>query len=92
VSETSNDPVVSAIRKLDDWFQTLGPQEQQVISNIVQRAVTPAEELVAQDASGYSSLTCRGLASSGPTLVSSFGGGGLGTSAAIFMLEGPPKR
>jgi hypothetical protein len=91
---SENDPVSSALRKLDALFETLSPAEQQVISQMVRRAVTPPEELLKEDVSGYASAsaTCRGIASNtAPNLLGSLTGG-VNVSATVFLLEGPPVR
>ncbi|MGH2587393.1 MAG: hypothetical protein ACRDJE_20955 [Dehalococcoidia bacterium] len=92
MSNSESDTVRSALRKLDALYETLPPAEQQVISHMVRQAVTPPEEQLKEDVSGYASSFCRGVAdNNAPRLLGSLTTG-VGVSAGIFMLEAPPSR
>ena len=85
----------TALTKLNSWYQTLGKDEQAVISELVRSALTPPEERATEDVSGFAltSAACRGLAqNAAPTILADLRGiRGVGL-AAVFLLDGPPVR
>ena len=95
MTNATNDPAASAIRKLDAWYQTLPTEERQVISRIVQAAVTPPQERLNEDVAGYEvhAAACRGFAgNNAPSILGDLTGPrGVGV-AAVFLLDGPPVR
>lgn len=95
MANSTSDPAASAIRKLDAWYQTLPTAERQVIARIVQAAVTPPQERLNEDVTGYEvhAAACRGFAgNNAPTIVGDLTSPrGVGI-AAVFLNDGPPVR
>lgn len=85
----------SALQKMNAWYETLSNDEKKVINELVRSAITPAEERLKEDVSGYAfnSATCRGFAgNNAPSITGDLvTSRGIGLSA-VFLIDGPPIR
>ena len=79
MTQASDTAAISAARKMDQWFQTLSSDEQEVIGAMVHAAMTRAAERAAEgDVSGYAA----------PSYLDAFSG--VTTPSIVQALHLPP--